>query len=237
MAGAPSGTGSSSSHSTGWRMNGSVCGPPRPPCEPISSSNAATSPSSGSYWLSSSRSGAWTIASSRLRLMIVCGAEQRRRVLALDPVLVEDSGRPSARRRPRRAPSSGPSAARRPGCAASVATSSGWSSSSSSTVSRWSWPVNQTSPRLPEPTTAIVDSSAGGGISSSRRGRRRRRRRLARERGAGDGRADALAPGDLRQERVHEGRSLGLGLRLDERRPPAHQVADDLAEALRRSAA
>ena len=72
MAGAPSGTGSSSSHSLGWRMNGCVWSPPSPPCDPMSSSNAATSPISGSYWLSSSRSGACFIASSRWRLMIVC---------------------------------------------------------------------------------------------------------------------------------------------------------------------
>ena len=45
--------------------------------------------------------------------------------------------------------------------------SPGWSVSSSSTVSRWSLPVNQTSPRLPDPTTAIADSSAAGGGSSS----------------------------------------------------------------------
>ena len=40
-----------------------------------------------------------------------------------------------------------------------------------------------------------------------------------------------LARGDLRQERVHEGRPLGLGLGLDDRRAAAHQLADVLAEA------
>ena len=104
-------------------------------------------------------------------------------------------------------------------------------SSSSSTVSRWSWPVNQTSPRLPEPTTAIVDSSAGGGISSWSRSTTPSVVWLG-ERRAGDGRADALAAGDLRQHRVDERRPLARGLRLDERGPPAHEVADDLAEAL-----
>ena len=54
-----------------------------------------------------------------------------------------------------------------PGWAATDATRPGWSSSSSSTVSRWSCPVNQTSPRLPEPTTAIVDGIGDGGGSSS----------------------------------------------------------------------
>ena len=42
-------------------------------------------------------SGAWVIASSRLRLMTVCGAEERRRVLALDAVLVEEADAASAR--------------------------------------------------------------------------------------------------------------------------------------------
>ena len=107
----------------------------------------------------------------------------------------------------------------------------GWSSSSSSRVSRWSCPVNQTSPRLPEPTTAIVDSSAGGGISSSSRSTTPSVR-LAGEGGPRDGRADALAAGDLGQERVHERRAFARGLRLDDRRAAAHQVADDLAEAL-----
>ena len=92
--------------------------------------------------------------------------------------------------------------------------------------------MNHTSPRLPEPTTAIADASATGGSSSTGRGRPRRRRRLARQGGTGDASADALARGDLRQERVHEGRTLGLGLGLDDRRAAAHQLADVLAEAL-----
>src|SRR6185312_13480083 len=57
-------------------------------------------------------------------------------------------------------------------------------------------------------------------------------RGLARQGRPGDRRADALAPGDLGQHRVDERGALALRLRLDERGPPAHQVPDDLAEAL-----
>ena len=230
MAGAPSGTSSSSVHSTGWRMNGSVCGPPSPPCEPISSSNAATSPRFGSYWLSRSRSGAWTISSSRLRLMIVCGPNS---VVGSSPSTLSWSRNRVPFGPKTTAPNSfdRTSISPTPGCAATAATRPGWSSSSSSTVRRWSWPVNQTRPRLPEPTTAI-----GAGIGFGRLllvgvevddaiGR------LARERGPRDGRPDPLALGDLGQQRVDEDRSLGLGLGLDQRRAPAHQAPDVLAEA------
>ena len=56
--------------------------------------------------------------------------------------------------------------------------------------------------------------------------------RRAGERDARDARADAPAPRDLRQERVDEGRALGLRLRLEELRAAGHEVADHLAEAL-----
>ena len=84
---------------------------------------------------------------------------------------------------------------------------------------------------MPEPTTAIELASATGrrlvvGVEVDDAVGR-----LARERGARDGRSDALALGDLRQERVDEDRALGLGLGLDQRRAPAHQAADELAEA------
>ena len=237
MAGAPSGTSSSSCHSTGWRMNGSVCGPPSPPCEPISSSNAATSPSSGLYWLSSSRSGAWAIASSRLRLMIVCGPN---RVVGSSPstrswsriaraLRAEDDRAESA--------SSGPAASRRPGGPRPPRRGPDGAPRAPRPSAGGRCPVNQTSPRLPEPTTAIVDASATAAAPPRVVEVDDAVGRLARQRGAGDGRADALALGDLRQERVDEGRPLGLGLRLDDRRPAAHQARGRTRRGSRRSAA
>ena len=232
MAGAPSGTSSSSVHSTGWRMNGSVCGPPRPPCEPISSSNAATSPSSGSYWLSSSRSGAWTIASSRLRLMIVCGPNRvvgsspstrswsRKRVpfgpkTTAPYVLRADQQHPDAR--------------------------VGRDRGDESRMERLELLDRESVVVAGEPDEPEVARADDGD-------RRRHRRRavssssssrlttpsvvLLGQRGARDGRPDALGLGDLRQERVHEGRALGLASwSRPDGRPAAHQAADVLAEA------
>ena len=216
MAGAPSGTSSSSSHSTGWRMNGSVCGPPSPPCEPISSSNAATSPSSGSYWLSSSRSGAWTIASSRLRLMIVCGPNS---VVGSSPstrsssriaraVRAEHDRAESAFERTSSSPT--------PGCAATAATRPGMQ-------------LLELLDRQPvvmagEPDEPEVARADDGDRRRRRRRRLRPRRRRDRRRrrsscssaARATRRADALGLGDLRQERVHEGRPFGLGLGLDD---------------------
>ena len=159
-------------------------------------------------------------------------AEQRRRVLALDPVLVEVAHALRAEDDRAELLRADHAASPTPGWAATAATRPGWSSSSSSTVRRWSCPVNQTSPRLPEPTTAIVDASARRRHLLVRRGRRRRPSSGSASAARATRRPDALAPGDLRQERVDERRALGLGLRLDERRAAAHQVADDLAEAL-----
>ena len=51
------------------------------------------------------------------------------------------------------------------------------------------------------------------------------------QRGARDGRPDALALGDLRQERVDEDRPFGLASSTRPGRPAAHQAADVLAEA------
>ena len=91
--------------------------------------------------------------------------------------------------------------------------------------------MNQTSPRLPEPTTAIVDSSAGGGISSWSRSTTPSVVEFGEGRPRHGG-ADALAAGDLRQHRVDERRSLTLRLGLEDRGATAHEVAHDLAEAL-----
>ena len=55
--------------------------------------------------------------------------------------------------------------------------------------------------------------------------------RLARQRCPGDGRTDALALRDLGQQRVDEGRPLALRLRFDECRPSAHEAANELAKA------
>ena len=105
-------------------------------------------------------------------------------------------------------------------------------SSSSSSVSRWSLPVNQIRPRLPGPddrdrrrvrgrrhvVLLDVDHPVLGRAPGERRPRHRR--------------PDALGPRDLGQERVDERAALGGGRRLDHRRAAAHQVEDHLAQAL-----
>ena len=202
-------------HSTGWRMNGSVCGPPRPPCEPISSSNAATSPSSGSYWLSSSRSGAWTIASSRLRLMIVCGPNS---VVGSSPSTRSSSRKrvpfgpkttaPNSFERTISIPTPGMRRDRRDEARVELlelldrqpVVVAGEPDEAEVARARRprSTPASATGGSLL--VGVEVDDAVG---------------RLAREGGARDGRPDALALGDLRQERVDEDRPLGLGLGLD----------------------
>ena len=92
--------------------------------------------------------------------------EQLGRVLALDLVLVEEARALRAeddRAELLRADQQQPDAR----VCRDRGDEPGWSSSSSSTVSRWSCPVNQTRPRLPEPTTAMVVGSAIGGSSST----------------------------------------------------------------------
>ena len=61
--------------------------------------------------------------------------------------------------------------------------------------------------------------------------------RLALEGGTGDRRTDALARRDLRQERIHECRTLGLGRGLDQRRAAAHELAGWSRRGSSRSAA
>ena len=58
---------SGSLHSAGTTANGLVCGPPRPPCEPMNSSNGATSSAPGSYMQLTRMSGQWGKRSWRRR--------------------------------------------------------------------------------------------------------------------------------------------------------------------------
>ena len=118
-----------------------------------------------------------------------------------------------------------------PGWAASVATSFGWR-----LLELLDGEAMVVAGEPDEPEVAGADDRDRGFV-----GRRRdvllvevddAVRRLVRERGPRHGGSDALAARDLREERVHEGRSLSLRLRLDHGRATAHQIADNLAQAL-----
>ena len=91
--------------------------------------------------------------------------------------------------------------------------------------------MNQTRPRLPEPTTAIVDSSAGGGTSSWSRSTTPSVVRLARAARATVGPTPLLRVTSDRNELTNVEPSACVSV-WTTRRPAAHQVADDLAEAL-----
>ena len=177
----------------------------------MSSSKAATSPISGSYWLSSSRSGAWTIASSRLRLMIVCSPKSVVGILALDDVLIEIADAVPAE-------DHGPAL----GGADHHQADAGMGRQGPDEVRVQRLELLERQPVVVagephEPQVAGPhdgDRRLVGGrrdlflveVDDAVRG-------LVRQRGAGNGRADALAPGDLRQDRVDEGRAFAGGLR------------------------
>ena len=230
MAGAPSGTGSSSCHSLGWRMNGRVWRPSEAAMRSDQLLECRDLAHARVVLAEQQQVGRVGIASSRLRLMTVCAPKTWSGPrLRCGPR--PGSGRrfgpkttaPRSRRRTSSIPRPGARPASRPG--------RGGAPRAPRAVRRWSWPVNQTRPRLPEPTTAIADSSAGGGMSSGSRSTTPSVVWLGQRRPC-DGRPDALAPRDLGQERVHERGPLARRLRLDQGGPSAHQAAHDFAEAL-----
>ena len=122
MAGAPSGTGSSSSQSTGCRMNGSGLRTAQAAVradELLERRDLAHLRVVLAEQEQVRRVGHRVLALEAHDRVL---AEEGRRVLALDPVLVEIADALRRRRPPRRAPRSGPSAARRRDAPASVPT-------------------------------------------------------------------------------------------------------------------
>ena len=120
----------------GASRNGRVCGPPRPPWNEISSSNAQPSSSTRVVEAADHDVGDVGEAVGPPEVAGRGGGEGRERVVALDAPLVQVRGARTVRARRRRARRSGRAASRCADGSRSVGISSGWRSSISSRVSR-----------------------------------------------------------------------------------------------------